>query len=284
MFNNLNITSNDSFLGTNSEVKTVAESFDYNSFYRAYVMSNDDPENLGRIKIKIPALHSDLTSTNQYPWAYPGIFVGLGNQVGQFILPPIGSIVFVTFEYSDEHRPIYFGGVPTQWAEGKSQSYGYKIMGGMSKQVTTDDIPQEFDGSQAIIYKSPTGAIIYMDDLTYEQQVVIKDSVGQALIMDTFGGSDGELYKSVKLSTDEDNYIMLEPNLVTLCISGVVVQYDKNSMPGSGGQGTGNYPELTNKPQVNGVTLVGNLSASDLGLQETISYATNQDIDNEITL
>lgn len=38
------------------------------------------------------------------------------------------------------------------------------------------------------------------------------------------------------------------------------------ALDAGGGGGTGDYPDLTNKPQINGVTLVGNLSSSDLSL------------------
>lgn len=36
---------------------------------------------------------------------------------------------------------------------------------------------------------------------------------------------------------------------------------------GGGGGGTSDYTDLTNKPQINGVTLSGNKSASDLGVE-----------------
>ena len=39
----------------------------------------------------------------------------------------------------------------------------------------------------------------------------------------------------------------------------------------AGGTGTNNYNDLTNKPQINDVELVGNKSLSDLGIQPTIS-------------
>ena len=39
----------------------------------------------------------------------------------------------------------------------------------------------------------------------------------------------------------------------------------------AGGTGTYNYTDLTNKPQINSVELVGNKSLSDLGIQATIS-------------
>lgn len=39
-----------------------------------------------------------------------------------------------------------------------------------------------------------------------------------------------------------------------------------DSHGGGGGGGTTNYNELNNRPQINGTTLTGNKSASDLGL------------------
>ena len=43
-------------------------------------------------------------------------------------------------------------------------------------------------------------------------------------------------------------------------------QVYKLSEGGGGGGGTSDYPELTNKPQINGVTLLGNKTTSDLGI------------------
>ena len=39
---------------------------------------------------------------------------------------------------------------------------------------------------------------------------------------------------------------------------------------GGGGGGTSDYTQLTNKPEINGTTLTGNKSSSDLGLQDKI--------------
>lgn len=54
-----------------------------------------------------------------------------------------------------------------------------------------------------------------------------------------------------------------------------------NSILGSGdieiqGGGTDNYDQLTNRPQIEGVTLTGNKSASDLGLATTSDLAGKQ--------
>lgn len=40
---------------------------------------------------------------------------------------------------------------------------------------------------------------------------------------------------------------------------------------GGGGGGTTNYNSLQNKPQINGVTLTGNKTAEDLGLERSLT-------------
>lgn len=56
----------------------------------------------------------------------------------------------------------------------------------------------------------------------------------------------------------------------------------KNS--GGGGTGTSNYNQLSNKPQVNGVTLSGNKSSSDLNLLGTDDSLTNEQLSNLLDL
>lgn len=45
---------------------------------------------------------------------------------------------------------------------------------------------------------------------------------------------------------------------------------------------TTDYNELVNKPQINGVTLIGNKTSADIHVQDPIDDITNQDIDNVI--
>lgn len=44
---------------------------------------------------------------------------------------------------------------------------------------------------------------------------------------------------------------------------------------GGGGGGTSNYNQLTNLPQINGVTLIGNKTSSQLGIPTKTSDLTN---------
>lgn len=215
------VSGND-FLNKNADIKTAEKDFDYNSFYRAYVMDINDPEKLGRIKIRIPAKHPEGSS---YPWAYPGYFAGLGFQTGMFILPPVGSIVFVTFECSDEHRPIYFGGIPTKVATNKTQSYGPFINNGRDRTVFADDLPFEYTGTQQIVYKSPTGSIIYFDSSDLENLIVLKNANGQQFkIANIYGQTpDDPQTNYIEMYFDENNYLRLKENEFKWVSNGVDV-------------------------------------------------------------
>lgn len=48
------------------------------------------------------------------------------------------------------------------------------------------------------------------------------------------------------------------------------------------GGGTSDYNKLSNKPQINSITLIGNKTSQDLGLEPTIIDITEQDIDDLI--
>lgn len=197
--------SGNEFLNSNAKVKTAENDFDYHSFYRAYVIDNNDPQKLGRVQIQIPAQGSKAI------WAYPGLFSGMGFQTGAFILPPIGSVVFVAFEYSDEHRPIYFGGVPTRYADGKTQNYGPFINGGKDRLVNDNDIPLEYNGTQQIIYKSPQGNIIYIDDDDTKNSIIIKNLFDQQFkIAREYSLSTGEENNYLEMYFDDNNYFRIK--------------------------------------------------------------------------
>lgn len=267
MFSSSNDIVFNDFLNENTDVKTTESNFDYNSFYRAYVVSNDDPLNLGRVQVRIPALHpSDSTPVVSLPYAYPACMSGLGNQVGQFILPVVGSIVWVTFEYSEEHRPIYFGGIPTTYADGKTQYYGWNINGGLPKEITEDDIPSEYNGTQAIVYKSPTGAILYFDNDDTNNKIILKDSHGQALKIISATDTEEDQIRFLELRSTDDTYVRLYDDKFVIVVNGDEIVFDGT---------VDDYNRLSHKPSINNVTLIDNKTSSDLGLQDTLVSGDN---------
>lgn len=220
--------SGNEFLNKNADIKTVEKDFDFNSFYRARVIDNNDPERLGRVKIQLPARHPNGGAC---PWAYPACFTGLGFQTGMFVLPPIGATVFVTFEYSDEHRPIYFGGIPTKVAEDKTQSYGPFINGGNERIVFDDDLPLEYTGTQQIIYKSPTGSIFYFDSSDMNNVIVLKNIIGSQFKIGNEYKADTTENNYIEMKYDDNNYFIIKENEVHLIINGQEVEI------GGGGSG-----------------------------------------------
>ncbi len=81
----------------------------YYSSYRAWVYSNEDPDNMGRVQLVIP--HINGSQVYKY-WAYPkGVFAG--ENYGSQVLPQKGDLVWVEFEGGSPSVPIwqhgYFG-------------------------------------------------------------------------------------------------------------------------------------------------------------------------------
>lgn len=73
--------------------------------YRASVLANVDPKQLGRLTLQIPDVLGSVPST----WALP-CFPAAGRRMGVFALPPVGAAVWAEFEHGDPDHPIWTGG------------------------------------------------------------------------------------------------------------------------------------------------------------------------------
>lgn len=90
--------------------------------YRGRVESIDDPDRLGRVKVRVWALHGDdpRTPTSALPWAEIAESGGGGYDYGSFDPPPMGSAVWVGFEGAKSGFPVVLGtfrGVPKRDAD-----------------------------------------------------------------------------------------------------------------------------------------------------------------------
>lgn len=75
----------------------------YYSTYKGEIVDNEDPEFLGRVKIKCAEIYGD--DSPDY-WAWPrGMFAG--NQIGLFAIPDRGDSIWVSFENGDPRFPLW---------------------------------------------------------------------------------------------------------------------------------------------------------------------------------
>ena len=73
--------------------------------YRGVVIDNIDPMQIGRILAQVPAALGKVPTS----WAMPSV-PAAGVQAGVFVVPPIGSQVWIEFEQGNPDYPIWTGG------------------------------------------------------------------------------------------------------------------------------------------------------------------------------
>lgn len=135
--------------------------------YRGTVMNNIDPEQRGRIQAIVPAV-SNVALTS---WAMPCAPMA-GKEQGVFMVPQIGSGVWIEFEGGDPDKPIWVGGfwgivaeVPKLALVPPPIPPGQNVVVQTTLQNTlllSDSAPTPVSGG--IILKSPTGATIVVND------------------------------------------------------------------------------------------------------------------------
>jgi uncharacterized protein involved in type VI secretion and phage assembly len=125
--------------------------------YRGVVSDIDDPEDLGRIRARVP----EVFDSEEAPWAWPCVSYA-GPDVGHFAVPPVGAGVWIEFEAGDPSRPIWVGG---WWGR--------------------DDPPKNEQGTAAKppqkVLKSDSGLLLSLDDDAHT--ATLSDRNGQNLVV-----------------------------------------------------------------------------------------------------
>lgn len=106
------------------------------SFYPAYIVSNKDPKNQGRLLLHIPAIHH----TDAYEWVDAGMIFS-GKDFGSQFIPRETSMVYVFFLQGDIRFPKWVNG----W-------YG------------ENEKPEQFKNRKVSGFVTPNGVSILIDD------------------------------------------------------------------------------------------------------------------------
>jgi hypothetical protein len=135
--------------------------------YRGLVIENIDPEQIGRVLVQVPDVLGETPSS----WAMPCV-PAAGIQSGCFVVPPIGSQVWVEFEQGDPDYPIWTGGfwglvadVPIFATAPPAIPPGQNILlqtTGQNMLLISDAPPSPVTGG--IVLKSVSGAMIVVNE------------------------------------------------------------------------------------------------------------------------
>jgi hypothetical protein len=137
----------------------------YYGKYRAVVTDNQDPHNLGRLKVKVPSLMGE----HDIGWAMPCFPYGGGKNRGVYMIPEQDDGVWVEFEAGNISYPIWSG---TWWVKGE----------------TPEGIESAKPAPDLKIIKSKCGHIIQLDDTPGSEMITIKEAKnGNAIVMDQKG-------------------------------------------------------------------------------------------------
>lgn len=123
--------------------------------YRGQVTDNSDPDNLGRVKAKVPRVLGD----KETGWALPAFIYGGAKEQGLFALPDIKAGVWIEFEGGDLSYPIWSG----TW-------------------FTSGHIPESAKAGKKV-FKTKSGHKIVLDDDGGSLEVT--DSNGNSVKMDS---------------------------------------------------------------------------------------------------
>ena len=129
------------------EMKEMKEMNKYYGKYRGTVFNNIDPEQCGRIQAFIP----DVLGIAPSSWAMP-CFPIAGKQMGAYMIPQIGSGVWIEFEQGDPDFPIWAGcfygivaEVPPLALAGNPASPNIVLQTSLQNTLVISDLPKPYE-------------------------------------------------------------------------------------------------------------------------------------------
>lgn len=130
----------------------------YYGEYRAEVLENSDPDGMGALIVRVPAL-GDSRAVRRKALPAPS-FGGAG--FGLRFTPPVGSYVWVRFEGGDMDHPVWHAGMWTR--DGVPQDLRDPLIHGIVLRSGIKLLLDERPGNIAIRILHPSGARVEIDN------------------------------------------------------------------------------------------------------------------------
>lgn len=145
------------------------------------VTNNEDPEGLGRVKIKFPWLSDD----NETDWVRISTLMA-GGERGSFFLPEVGDEVLVAFEHGDINHPFVIGALwngvdkpPDNNSDGRNNIRKITSRSGHEIIFNDDNTAMQ----EKIEIHTNSGHKIVLDDSVGQEKIEIQDKTGSNKII-----------------------------------------------------------------------------------------------------
>ena len=192
------------------------------------ITNNQDPENIGRVKVMFPWLED---SDESY-WARVTTPMA-GNERGVFFLPEVDDEVLVAFDHGDINHPYVIGALwngvdtpPETNENGKNNIRKIKSRSG--HEIIFDDNDEEM--KEKIEIRTNAGHRIVLDDSSGGEKIEIKDKTGNnSIVIDSVQNAitiSSQMKLSIKaqMIEIEAESMMTIKSGANLTIQGAIVQ------------------------------------------------------------
>ncbi len=192
------------------------------------VTNNQDPENMGRVKVKFPWLED---SDESY-WARVATLMA-GKDRGTFFLPEVEDEVLVAFDHGDINHPYVMGtlwnGVDTPPETNENGKNNIrKIKSRSGHEIVFDDNDEEM--KEKIEIRTNAGHVIVLDDSAGGEKIEIKDKTGNnSIVIDSVQNAitiSSQMKLSIKaqmIEIEAESMMTLKSG-ANLTIQGAIVQ------------------------------------------------------------
>lgn len=178
------------------------------------VTNNQDPKNLGRVKVRFPWLEEN----NESAWARMATLMG-GKDRGAFFLPDVGDEVVVAFDHGDMNSPYIIGALwnekdkpPMTNKEGNNNNDIKMLKSRSGHELRFNDSPQK----EKIEIRSKSGQAIVLDSSSGKERLKMITASGHSIILDDASGNE-----KVIIMDKKGNSISIDSQQNSVEISGL---------------------------------------------------------------
>lgn len=212
----------------------------YYGKYRGFVVDNEDPEQLGRLRLNVPSVLGEAETG----WALPCVPFGGSKDIGFFAVPEVDAQVWVEFEAGNVNQPIWTGAfwqqkgeVPKEAALDQPTTSVLKTACGHVLQFDSEEGKEKFrlyHPTEAEITIDEKGTILLTD--AKENTVKLDSDGGGIAIEDANGNSLTMTSSGTTIEDSNGNKIEMGAAGITIKGQQITLEGTMVALAGQGGE------------------------------------------------